>query len=70
MTFAPSPNFDPCDGADPRVELSRDNPCKPSDPRGPDTAGLSPAGEQSLLPSVTPPAAFSTSAHASGDSRG
>jgi hypothetical protein len=33
------------------------------EPRGPDTAGLSPAGEQPLLPSVTPPAAFSTSAH-------
>jgi hypothetical protein len=26
MTFSPYPGFDPCDGAEPHVELSRDNP--------------------------------------------
>jgi hypothetical protein len=45
MTFAPSPNFDPCDGADPRVELSADNPCRCFEPRGTDSAaGLSRRG--------------------------
>lgn len=27
--FAPYPGFDPMDGEDPRVELSRGNPCAP-----------------------------------------
>lgn len=27
--FSPYPGFDPCDGDDPRVTLSRDNPCRP-----------------------------------------
>ncbi|WP_260581139.1 hypothetical protein [Sphingopyxis sp. PET50] len=28
-SFSPFTGFDPCDGDDPRVDLSRDNPCQP-----------------------------------------
>jgi hypothetical protein len=60
MTFSPYPGFDPCDGAEPRVELSHDNPCRASDPRaacatparvsrrGPEASQASPALSRSF----------------------